>query len=356
VEYKVPFGIGKKDNKLYHITQVEKGIKCDCVCPGCGEVLIAKKGDKKEHHFAHRATSCEHAHETAIHYYVKELIEETKVLKIPPHGLMKDETYINIDRVELEKRFDSIVPDVVVYIKGVPLFLEVNVFHAVDDDKLKKIRQLGIDTIELNICDMNVDFYDFDREAVADLVINNARHKTWVYSRKVEKAKLNEVEKIKREHEKQILIAEQTRIKIHLLQDLFKPFEDKNKCTIISPSICECGAVMTVHYVRMEFYLGNHDTIEHICKHCKTRKIIGQFEHEYLFGKGYNIIEKCSICGQDMLVRYSEKTNSFFLGCSNYPSCKAAKKVIALNNILDITRENFEEEAKKLLWEKIKLE
>lgn len=37
---------GIRNNKLVHISEVEKGIKCDCTCPACKGRLIAKKGIK----------------------------------------------------------------------------------------------------------------------------------------------------------------------------------------------------------------------------------------------------------------------------------------------------------------------
>lgn len=42
-----------KNDQLVSIKQVERGLKCDCFCFECGEQVLAKKGEKNEHHFAH---------------------------------------------------------------------------------------------------------------------------------------------------------------------------------------------------------------------------------------------------------------------------------------------------------------
>ena len=42
-----------EDNKLVNIKQVERGLACQCTCFECGEAVIARKGEIKEHHFAH---------------------------------------------------------------------------------------------------------------------------------------------------------------------------------------------------------------------------------------------------------------------------------------------------------------
>ncbi|MEW6499516.1 MAG: competence protein CoiA family protein, partial [Cyanobacteriota bacterium] len=50
------FGVDA-DNKLVDIVDVPSG-KSDLVCPYCGVKLVAKKGQVKEHHFAHTEQTC----------------------------------------------------------------------------------------------------------------------------------------------------------------------------------------------------------------------------------------------------------------------------------------------------------
>ena len=38
-----------KDGVITHISKVESGLACGCVCPACGEKLIAKKGNIVKH-------------------------------------------------------------------------------------------------------------------------------------------------------------------------------------------------------------------------------------------------------------------------------------------------------------------
>ena len=51
---KNPFGL--RDGSIVTIEDIsesERGKKCGCVCPSCGAALIARKGEEREHHFAH---------------------------------------------------------------------------------------------------------------------------------------------------------------------------------------------------------------------------------------------------------------------------------------------------------------
>lgn len=46
-------GEDRATGMLKHITEVPRGLDCQCNCPECGGELIAKKGDIMKHHFAH---------------------------------------------------------------------------------------------------------------------------------------------------------------------------------------------------------------------------------------------------------------------------------------------------------------
>lgn len=70
-----------KDNSLVHISEVESGLQCGCKCPACGETLIARKGDKVIHHFAHKSTvECEFGYQTSLHLAAKKVISENGII------------------------------------------------------------------------------------------------------------------------------------------------------------------------------------------------------------------------------------------------------------------------------------
>ena len=137
-----------KNNLLVHISDVERGKNCQCVCPACNEPLIAKKGEKVLHHFAHSTGHvCEYGYETSLHLAAKDILLQAKKMIIPsvkihfPHTHKRDELIsnaqeISIDAVELEKRIDSIIPDIVVNCNGKRFIIEIFVTHRIDDSKL----------------------------------------------------------------------------------------------------------------------------------------------------------------------------------------------------------------------------
>lgn len=51
--YGIPFGQHRESGRLLEITEVERGISCNCLCPGCRTALVAKQGEVKLWHFSH---------------------------------------------------------------------------------------------------------------------------------------------------------------------------------------------------------------------------------------------------------------------------------------------------------------
>lgn len=189
----------KQQNLIYAIKNgvptsvedVESGLKCGCVCPACGRPLIARKGNKMIHHFAHHSEhNCEYGYESSLHLAAKEILSKAKRIMLPavyisfPNSPKKDELYceakeVKIDRVELEKRFEDIVPDVVMYIGGKQLFLEIYVTHAIDELKLSKLKKNNISTIEI---DLSKKRNTITYQELNDLLLGVSDEKKWKYN------------------------------------------------------------------------------------------------------------------------------------------------------------------------------
>jgi hypothetical protein len=207
---KIPYGL--KDNKLVHVSKVVRGLNCGCICPACKSYLIAKKGTKKKHHFAHYNTNqCIHAYETTLHLLAKEILEKMKWITLPEVSFRlknwKDDWYYRekkkyqINKVALEQYFDNIIPDVVLDIQNNRLSVEIAVTHKIDEQKLKKIRKLNISTIEidLNKYEGKDIFHDLE-----DILIKSTKYKTWIYNSKTDNI-VSEVESIfRRTHVRQV--------------------------------------------------------------------------------------------------------------------------------------------------------
>ncbi len=184
-----------KNDELVHISEVERGLKCGCICPACKMALNAKKGEKNAHHFAHKSSQeCKYGYETSLHMAAKEILSKAGKMILPESWitfpeLMHDPIQackikkITIEHVELERRFGSVIPDVIIYTDDKPLFIEIFVTHRIDNEKLEKLKELGIPTIEIDLS--NIDD-NISHEALSDIILGKSELKYWKYDPIVE--------------------------------------------------------------------------------------------------------------------------------------------------------------------------
>lgn len=143
VEMLIPFGM--KDNKIFDVSEVERGRACNCICPSCKQRLIANKGDpeKKIHHFSHDPKSikegeprkdCEYSFFVAARLLIKQRMESMGCIDIQlPIGFAQivmqdvvgeihtDNYYfakskiITLNQIEIEKSYLDSELDIVGY-------------------------------------------------------------------------------------------------------------------------------------------------------------------------------------------------------------------------------------------------
>ena len=54
-----PYGLDSATGKVVHVNDVARGLDCKAVCPNCQLPLVARQGDVRQWHFAHRAAPCD---------------------------------------------------------------------------------------------------------------------------------------------------------------------------------------------------------------------------------------------------------------------------------------------------------
>lgn len=135
---KIPYAF--RDGIIVHISDVEKGKKCDAYCPVCGEFLIARKGEVMSHHFAHYPDSDCYVGESFIHivakYKMKEYLEKTESVVVNWRCKFCSERFSGdlspyISKIELETRkYDSFRPDIACYDINNRLYCLIEVVHT----------------------------------------------------------------------------------------------------------------------------------------------------------------------------------------------------------------------------------
>jgi hypothetical protein len=181
-----------KDSKLTHISEVERGLECNCVCPKCGAKVLARKGNIKVHHFSHYdVDECEGAYETSLHLLAKEILTEAGHLRVPSvivrnitfnDQILYNSQDIQFDSVEVEKNLFNFTPDILIQAYGVKLIIEIRVTHKVDDIKREKIVLSNISTIEVDLSDIS---REITKEILSPIIIDKVEKKKWLYNRHI---------------------------------------------------------------------------------------------------------------------------------------------------------------------------
>lgn len=179
-----------RSGKSVHISEVESGLACECICGECEGRLIAKKGEIRVHHFAHKDdTSCQSRGESALHLKAKEIIEKERKILVPAIQIkffsytlkpldIRLEAILSLDSVRLEQSTGDFRPDISACVEGHQLFIEPAYSHFIDEEKKDKIQKRGISTLEIDLRGL----CDSDPKELAQAIIQEAPRK-WIYSK-----------------------------------------------------------------------------------------------------------------------------------------------------------------------------
>lgn len=226
------FEYGERQDFLYHISEVENGLSCKCICPSCGEKLVAVnhiKQEKPRPHFRHYSNiNCDHKtyRETIVHLLSKQIIEEKGFIPLPkvsyflntdfasymtsidPDNLsnylpsfidQKIDLYkLKFDSIKVEKKERQIKPDLQIFKNGNALIVEIAYSHFVDQKKLKKIKDDRLNAIEIDLSHLNM---NSSQQDIENEIFNNVyRNVSWLNNEKNEeklRLKLNQAIEIR---------------------------------------------------------------------------------------------------------------------------------------------------------------
>lgn len=184
-----------KDGRMRSVDEVARGLACECVCPCCGEQVLARQGEVREWHFAHASgAECEAGAEGALHRAAKQVLLESGGMTIParrvsaaatlPDGRKatadaeRPEAWVAFVSAEAEKAIGGIRPDITTMIGNWMLFVEIAVTHFVDAEKAQLIDALGVPTLEIDLADFHHERWDWER--LIDAVVESSQQKRWI--------------------------------------------------------------------------------------------------------------------------------------------------------------------------------
>lgn len=231
----LPYGLGS-DGNLVSVAVVERGLACECICPGCRKPLVAKKGQIIRHHFAHASDeSCSSGFESMLHLLAKDIIARERSITVPEvvvecgltRRLVRESAVLPLANVRLEQWLDGIRPDIIADVYGHTLIIEIAVTHKAEPPKIMELERRGAPAIE-------IDLSEFHKREVTESALRSALFSAapryWLFNR-LESAALPEVlaeerariaaeeaREIQREEERARLAREWARVEIEYIR------------------------------------------------------------------------------------------------------------------------------------------
>ena len=181
---------------MYAPSDVPSGLACGCICVGCSAPLIARKGAKKRWHFAHHGGDVgETCAESAIHAAAKQVLLEHNWLRAPEmrvtvssttksgmklheSSLLSAERSIRFEHAALEVWETSVRPDLVGYRGDRKLLVEMYYRHRVDGNKRRKLKELDLPAIEIDLSDIDA---SAGFQAIIERVVHQTEFKSWLH-------------------------------------------------------------------------------------------------------------------------------------------------------------------------------
>ena len=183
---------------MVEVSEVERGLACGCVCPQCKRPLQANQGEQRiyfSHDPSEKNINCEGALETALHRMAKQILSDTQHA-IFPEFTIKESLKISyteytdseivttesdrlFEKVNQEVTLGDIRPDILAFVDGSPVIIEIAVTHFVDKAKRHKIRQLNLPAIEIDLSKVS---RLPTKEELYKSVIKEVKLKSWIFN------------------------------------------------------------------------------------------------------------------------------------------------------------------------------
>jgi len=189
------FGIDQ-NGRLVSVDEVARGKACECCCPACGELLIARQGEVRAWHFAHASgKDCEGGAESALHKAAKQLIVDEAAVLVPALEARESHQLDDGRRGEValshpaevwhlsDARQEVVVGnfriDVMATHEAHPVFIEIAVTHLVDEDKRNALSDFGIHCFEIRLDPGRHAFWTWDTLRTA--LLEQTDNRAWLF-------------------------------------------------------------------------------------------------------------------------------------------------------------------------------
>ena len=188
-----------QNGRAVSIDEVESGVACNCVCPGCHQKLMAKKGEFITPHFTHYLKGdCENGYEASLYLMAMKIFEESGSITLPDVTLgdcdplfLEESRNIKIENIFLEQTADEPTPDIIIEDEeGKKYCIKICLSRDLDENNVSTVKTHKLNTIEFDLTKekKRKDLHLF-RNDLAEILFDDDCPPKWIYHPKLERAK-----------------------------------------------------------------------------------------------------------------------------------------------------------------------
>lgn len=210
-ETKIPFG--ERDGTLFRAHEVENGLRCSCVCPGCKQPLnAANNGEKVVPHFRHaKSNDCFDGFREGVRRAAVALIAQQKQLMLPAlietvrvatrDGRLLEEkvelqpVMIHADSVERFVDLDGLRGHAVLHQSDRQLIVRIKLSARMEHERYRQLEALEHSSMEIDLHHLALEQIN-DPAKFEHAVLHNSVNRLWIRSIRGEKLAANTLRKL----------------------------------------------------------------------------------------------------------------------------------------------------------------
>ena len=177
IESQIPFGLDAVSGQLVDVGSVKQGNACGCICPSCNTPLVARHGDQKQWHFAHRSQmmhdkiqkKCEYSFYFSVRLMIRQLSNDGLKFRVPrldcslkafsEHSYesadfsytVTEESLLRLEEIQIGARFCGVAVDVLGLVKNVPFVVFITYKDRRLPSELNNPSMTKCGVVELNV-------------------------------------------------------------------------------------------------------------------------------------------------------------------------------------------------------------
>ncbi|MCY1358024.1 hypothetical protein D9M69_445410 [compost metagenome] len=194
---KIPFG--ERGGVLFRALDVENGLACGCICPGCRKPLnAANRGQKVVPHFRHaQAENCVRGYKDGVRRAAVALIADQRGLTLPAfsrqvsatttsgHTLSRDITFqptkVTGDAVERFVDLGDVVAHAVLTASGRQLLVRIKVSSRAEHERYQRLASIAVSSVEIDLSGLSLEQIN-DPPTFERAVLSDPNTRSWIRS------------------------------------------------------------------------------------------------------------------------------------------------------------------------------